>query len=213
MANNQVIQTTCCNLVNTGTNYYTYGSCSMYSHNLINDSISEKKKNVFEHIFYEMDMLLYCKEEIDKIKEKTNQNYQYYFNTLHTSSMTYLRNLIYFFFPNGNYDGDIFYTTILKDYSSITKVKKTLKDNCEQEISKNIHHITKKRLKENEYKKMEEFFNKTYIIIIKKCKKFLERLNINNVKDEYIEQLKDYEQIKNDLLNKLNNSISKYKVV
>ena len=203
--NNSYSFAPCKNLKEMEIECFTYPSCSMHSTVLTNEDITEKKKNVFEHIFYEIDMLINCKKEIEQLRKESNKDNQYYINILHTSSMTYLRNLIYFFFPNIRNPDDIFYTTILKDYSLITPIDKTLKDNCEQEISKNIHHITEKRLEENEYKNMEKFFDNAYIIIIDKCKTFLKQLSMQNVNNNYIQQLKDYEKEKNDLLNKLNN--------
>lgn len=187
--------------------YLTHPSCSVQSSIIDHATIATRKKNIFEHLFYEIEMLIYCKREIEQLKNP-NKDSQYLLNVLYTSSMTYLRNLIYFFYKK-DYEDDIVYTMILKDYSSIPMVEDNLKRECEKEISKNVHHITIKRIKENEHDKMASFFNDAYIIIIDKCKNFLDKLSFNNVNDKYISQLKDYEQEKNDLLNKLNNSIVK----
>lgn len=161
------------------------------------------KENIFEHIFYEMNMYMSTYMELHRFWTRGITPCQYRYNTVIESHCVHLRNLIEFFNPDNSKqihdehknkeqkqeDKNIVYTHVL-----VTNCRFTYNDEkykIKQLINKSVNHLSLKRFawENNPGKSLSERQMKdiprVFPLICRRIKYFLLLLENNNIKEKY----------------------------
>lgn len=187
------------------------------------DEVLEQKKNIFDHIFYEMEMFLYTEillTNIDTIDlsydsciiSKKEERKQVLINILIVSNFTHIRNLLYFFSPVGKQD-DIICSNILKNpYCAELNFDNKSYDYIEakEHVNKTVSHLTEVRLLPKSTIESYNILKPIKLALLEKIRVFIS-LSPQAVKEEYMAQYNTSQtlelmQIIKNLLNKNNYS-------
>jgi len=169
----------------------------------------DRKKNIFDHIFYEIEMFLYT------FSDSNIKNLNVYLkNAVMESNRIHLRNLFDFFRKEKRYDDDIIISDLISNAGTLRKIEnvedkfKNLVKECKEVIDKLTAHLTLKRInKSKDF--MEKCNPKEYFdSIIENLRIFFDALEKNEMKEEY---KKDFENADiQKRFNALKNYMSKY---
>lgn len=189
------------------------------------------KRNIFEHILYEIDIYFYSHERIKEllqIKSKNESTIQNEYNCLWDSFFIHLRNLLNFFKSTGRKD-DLLCGDIFKDNINTKQLKVSFtieyeindcyyllnEDELETIIHKSICHLSKTRNKQQidingkiiktgleELQKIA--FSISHLFLKEKIYIFLCFLkNRDNIRQDYLNDYDEYKHLIDDFIDKI----------
>ena len=171
-------------------------------------TLFDRKKNIFDHIFYEIEMFLYT------FSDSNIKNLNVYLkNAVMESNRIHLRNLFDFFRKEKRYVDDIILCDILSNADTINKIEnvedkhKDLVKDCKKAINKLTAHLSHLRVEKSE-DFMKNFYPELDNSIIENIRIFFDALEKSEMKEEY---KKDFENADiQKRFNALKNYITKY---
>lgn len=157
------------------------------------EDLSKLKKQILEHIIYEIEM--YLSTLIYKIDDfyATNEKKVILKNYMLEAKLTHLRNLIHFFANEPTRTGkssDILYHNIVEKSKNLGELISD-QNTILKHIDKSASHLTKERIEQDWDKGTQEAANSAEKEIIKKIKIFMETIDAGKVEEKYLGEISD----------------------